>query len=45
MTRLVPEVVIELHAAQIVLPTTDNLKIFIEMQKAPRGFATGIAKH
>ncbi len=45
MTRLVPEIVVEFHATQIVLPTADNLKVFIEMQEPPWGFPTRIAKH
>ena len=45
VARLVPEVIVELHAAQVVLPAPDDLEVFIQMQKAAGSLAPGVAEH
>jgi len=45
VTGLIPEIVVELHAAKIVFPTPDDLKIFVQMQKAAGRVALGVAEH
>ena len=45
VARLVPEIIIELHAAQVVLPAPDNLEVLIDVQEAAGRFALGVAEH
>ena len=43
--RLVPEVVVEVHATDVVLPTADDVEVLIEVQEAAWGVAVGVAEH
>ena len=45
VARLVPEVVIELHAAQVVLPAADDVEVLVEMQEAAGRVALRVAEH
>ena len=45
VARLVPEIVIVVHAGNVVFPAPDNLEILIEMQEPARRFASGVAQH
>ena len=45
VARLVPEVIVELHPAQVVLPAPDDLEVLIQMEKPAGGLALGVAEH
>ena len=45
VARLVPEVIVELHPGQIVLPAPHDVEILIEMQEAAGGLALRVAEH
>ena len=34
MTGLIPEVIVELHATQIIFPSADDFEILVQVQKA-----------
>ena len=45
VARLVPEVVVELHAAEVVLPAPDDLEVLVQVQEAAGCVPARIAEH
>ena len=45
VARLVPEVVVELHAAQVVLPSPDDVEVLVQVQEAAGRVSPCVAEH
>ena len=45
MARLVPQIVVEFHAAEVVLPAPDDFEVLVEMEETAGRVALGITEH
>ena len=45
VARLVPEVIVEFHAAQVVLPSPDDVEVLVQVQEAAGRVSPRVAEH